>query len=59
MKFVFPAAVDGNLLKLVHLSNGFRLADGAKPLAIDYVCKGDILRDLLQGPITSLQILRV
>jgi len=39
MKSIFPAAIDGDLLKLVDLSNGFRMADSAKPLAVGDVCK--------------------
>ncbi|KAF8656258.1 hypothetical protein AX16_002694 [Volvariella volvacea WC 439] len=38
MKSIFPAAIDGDLLKLVHLSNGFRLVEGAKPLRAGEVC---------------------
>ncbi|KAF2280045.1 beta subunit of fatty acid synthase [Westerdykella ornata] len=37
-KPIFPRAIDGDLLKLVHLSNGFRMLPGAKPLR-----KGDVL----------------
>ena len=37
-KPIFPRAIDGDLLKLVHLSNGFRMVPGAEPLK-----KGDIL----------------
>ncbi|KAB8339215.1 hypothetical protein FH972_022149 [Carpinus fangiana] len=29
---IFPRAIDGDLLKLVHLSNGFRMLPGAEPL---------------------------
>lgn len=35
---IFPRAIDGDLLKLVHLSNGFRMIPGAEPLK-----NGDIL----------------
>ena len=38
IKPIFPRAIDGDLLKLVHLSNGFRMIPGAEPLK-----KGDIL----------------
>lgn len=31
-KPIFPKAIDGDLLKLVHLSNGFRMLPGAEPL---------------------------
>ena len=41
MKSVFPASIDGDLLKLVHLSNGFRLLPGAVPLKSGDVCKGE------------------
>ncbi|ODV94456.1 hypothetical protein PACTADRAFT_45167 [Pachysolen tannophilus NRRL Y-2460] len=32
MKAIFPKNVDGDLLKLVHLSNGYRIIPGASPL---------------------------
>lgn len=32
IKAIFPRAINGDLLKLVHLSNGFRLLPGAAPL---------------------------
>ena len=32
IKPIFPKAIDGDLLKLVHLSNGFRMLPGAEPL---------------------------
>ncbi|KZT67951.1 hypothetical protein DAEQUDRAFT_367722 [Daedalea quercina L-15889] len=41
MKAIFPAAIDGDLLKLVHLSNGFRVLDGAEPLKAGDVCKAE------------------
>lgn len=37
-KPIFPRAIDGDLLKLVHLSNGFRMVPGAEPLKA-----GDVL----------------
>ena len=37
-KPIFPRAIDGDLLRLVHLSNGFRMMPGAGPLK-----KGDVL----------------
>ena len=43
MKSIFPAAINGNLLNLVHLSNDFRMVDGAKPLAVGDVCKAKAL----------------
>ena len=39
MKSIFPGAIDGDLLKLVHLSNSFRMVDGAKPLQVGNVCR--------------------
>jgi fatty acid synthase subunit alpha, fungi type len=41
MKSIFPTTTDGDLLKLVHLSNGFRMVDGAKPLQVGDVCKAE------------------
>jgi fatty acid synthase subunit beta len=32
IKAIFPKSIDGDLLKLVHLSNGFRMTPGARPL---------------------------
>ena len=37
-KPIFPRVIDGDLLKLVHLSNAFRMVPGADPLK-----KGDVL----------------
>ena len=39
MKSIFPAAIDGDLLKLVHLSNSFRTIEGAKPLQVGDICR--------------------
>ena len=33
-KAIFPRAIDGDLLRLVHLSNGFRMIPGAEPLKV-------------------------
>ena len=41
MKSIFPAAIDSDLLKLVHLSNGFHMVDGARLLADGDVCKAE------------------
>ncbi|CUM64807.1 uncharacterized protein PRCAT00002420001 [Priceomyces carsonii] len=38
MKAIFPKTVDGDLLKLVHLSNGYNMIPGAEPLK-----KGDVV----------------
>ena len=40
MKAIFPQSIDGDLLKLVHLSNGFRLVNGARLKAGD-VCQAE------------------
>jgi hypothetical protein len=41
MKSIFPAAIasDGDLLKLVHLSNSFRMVEGATPLYVGDICR--------------------
>ena len=41
MKAIFPATIDGDLLKLVHLSNGFRVVKGTTPLKAGDVCKAE------------------
>ncbi|KAH9856627.1 fatty acid synthase [Lenzites betulinus] len=38
---VFPTAIDGDILKLVHLSNGFRLLNGARPFRAGDVCTSE------------------
>lgn len=38
IKAIFPKSVDGDLLKLVHLSNGYKMITGAAPLK-----KGDVV----------------
>lgn len=42
-KPIFPKAIDGDLLKLVHLSNSFRMMPGAEPLK-----KGDTVNTTAQ-----------
>ena len=42
MKSIFPSSIDGDLLKLVHLSNGFRMVDGAAPLRAGDVCRSEV-----------------
>lgn len=41
MKAIFPKTVDGDLLKLVHLSNGYRMIPGAEPLKKDDVVRSE------------------
>jgi len=33
--------MDGDLLKLIHLSNGFRMIEGARPFQVGDVCKAE------------------
>jgi fatty acid synthase subunit beta len=39
MKSIFPAAIDGDLPKLVHLSNSFRMVEGTKPWQEGDICR--------------------
>ncbi|KAF8525925.1 hypothetical protein BU17DRAFT_74311 [Hysterangium stoloniferum] len=39
MQSIFPDVVDGDLLKLVHLSNGFRMVPGVRSLQVGDVCR--------------------
>ena len=41
MKAIFPAEIDGDLLNLVHLSNGFRVLEGVEPLRAGDVCSAE------------------
>ncbi|EJD06870.1 fatty acid synthase [Fomitiporia mediterranea MF3/22] len=41
MKAIFPESIDGDLLKLVHLSNGFRMLAGSKPLKVGDICQAE------------------
>ena len=41
MKSIFPNAIDGDLLRLVHLSNGFRMVEGARPFKAGDVCRAE------------------
>jgi hypothetical protein len=41
MKAIFPASIDGDLLNLVHLSNGFRMVEGVEPLRAGDICKAE------------------
>lgn len=41
IKAIFPRTIDGDLLKLVHLSNGYSMAPGAAPLKKDDVLTSD------------------
>jgi fatty acid synthase subunit beta len=39
MQAIFPSAIDRDLLKLVHLSNGFRMVEGTAPLQVGDLCQ--------------------
>lgn len=41
MQAIFPDAVDGDLLRLVHLSNGFRMIPGARVLQVGDACHAE------------------
>jgi hypothetical protein len=41
MKSIFPSAIDGDLLKLVHLSNGFQIVEGTRTLHVGDVCRAE------------------
>lgn len=41
MQAIFPDLVDGDLLKLVHLSNGFRMVPGARVLQVGDICRAE------------------
>lgn len=41
MKAIFPASINVDLLKLVHLTNGFRLVKGASSSKEGDVCKAE------------------
>lgn len=51
IKAIFPKAVDGDLLKLVHLSNGYRMIPGAKPLSEgDVISTSAIVKSVVNQP---------
>lgn len=41
MNSIFPTVIGGDLLKLFHLSSGFRMVEGVKPLQVGDVCKAE------------------
>jgi fatty acid synthase subunit alpha, fungi type len=41
MQAIFPSTIDGDLLRLVHLTNGFRLLNGARPLQLGDKCRAE------------------
>lgn len=51
MKAIFPRTIDGDLLKLVHLSNGYTMVPGAAPLKKDDTLRSDaVINAVLNGP---------
>lgn len=51
IKAIFPKAVDGDLLKLVHMSNGYRMMPGAKPLQEgDVISSTAIIKSVVNQP---------
>ncbi|SCW01843.1 LAFE_0E08482g1_1 [Lachancea fermentati] len=51
IKAIFPKSVDGDLLKLVHLSNGYRMIPGAKPLEEgDVISSSAIVKSVVNQP---------
>jgi fatty acid synthase subunit beta len=41
MRAIFPESIDGDLLKLIHLSNGFRALPSVRPLKAGDVCRAE------------------
>ena len=41
MKAIFPSTIDGDLLRLVHLSNGFKAVPGSNPLKAGDICRAE------------------
>ncbi|EEB87574.1 hypothetical protein MPER_15032, partial [Moniliophthora perniciosa FA553] len=41
IKSIFPSSIDGDLLRLVHLSNSFRMVGGAKPFTVGDACRSE------------------
>ncbi|CDH17161.1 probable Fatty acid synthase subunit beta [Zygosaccharomyces bailii ISA1307] len=51
IKAIFPETVDGDLLKLVHMSNGYRMIPGAKPLQEgDVISSSAIVKSVVNMP---------
>lgn len=48
IKAIFPKSIDGDLLKLVHMSNGYRMIPGAKPLQVgDVISSSAIIKSVV------------
>lgn len=51
MTAIFPKTVDGDLLRLVHMSNGYRMMPGAEPLKKDDVVSSDaVIKAVVNQP---------
>ncbi|SCU97468.1 LAFA_0G11584g1_1 [Lachancea sp. 'fantastica'] len=51
IKAIFPKTVDGDLLKLVHMSNGYRMIPGAKPLQEgDVISSTAVIKSVVNQP---------
>lgn len=51
MMAIFPQTVDGDLLKLVHMSNGYRMIPGAEPLKVgDVVTTNAMIKAVVNQP---------
>lgn len=51
VKAIFPNAVDGDLLKLVHMSNGYRMIPGATPLKEgDTISTSAVIKSVVNQP---------
>jgi hypothetical protein len=38
---MFPASINGDLMKLVHFTNGFKLVNNTKPLKAGNICRAE------------------
>ena len=51
IKAIFPKTVDGDLLKLVHMSNGYRMIPGAEPLQEgDVITSNAVIKSVVNQP---------
>lgn len=51
IKAIFPKTVDGDLLKLVHMSNGYRMIPGAEPLQEgDVISSNAVIKSVVNQP---------
>ena len=51
VKAIFPNSVDGDLLKLVHMSNGYKMLPGAKPIQEgDVIATSALVKSVVNQP---------